>query len=254
MAERSVGDRRANPASVGLGLPAAERLATRSLTEVAVETIRDRILDLTLRPGLRIDEKLLMERFRLSRTPAREALNRLMAEGLVEMQANKGTFVRPLDVGQVVQFFDAYHVAERMIGFFCRFADPLLAEDLAAIQAEHETAVRKRRFLDLTRLNAQFHGRIAAASRNEYVQDFSGRMHNHARRLSYFVYHMESDDEGYLGRQQKLVAGDHDGIIGAIRAGDRETLMAVLASHSQRFQERITRFVDSHRGLEFDFG
>ena len=255
MAQRGAGKRRLDPPSGGHpAVPASEPAAVRSLTEVAVETIRDRILDLTLRPGLRIDEKLLMERFRLSRTPAREALNRLMAEGLVEMQANKGTFVRPLDVGQIAQFFDAYHVAERMIGFFCRFSDASLAEDLAALQAEHETAVRKRRFLDLTRLNARFHGRIAAASRNEYVQDFSGRMHNHARRLSYFVYHMESDDEGYLGRQQKFVAGDHDRLIDAIREADREALMAVLASHSQRFQERITRFVDSHRGLEFDFG
>jgi DNA-binding GntR family transcriptional regulator len=235
-------------------VPVPERLAARSLTEVAVETIRDRILDLTLKPGLRIDEKMLMERFRLSRTPAREALNRLMAEGLVEMQANKGTFVRPLDVGQVAQFFDAYHVAERMIGFFCRFADTRLAEDLDAIQADHETAVRKRRFLDISRINAQFHGRLAAASHNEYVQDFSNRMHNHARRLSFFVYRMESDDAGYLGRQQKLVAGDHEHVIAAVRAADREALMTVLASHSRRFQERITRFVDSRRGLEFKFG
>ena len=100
MAQRSASERRPIPEVGAAGsAPPPERLPVRSLTEVAVETIRDRILDLTLRPGLRIDEKLLMERFRLSRTPAREALNRLMAEGLVEMQANKGTFVRPLDVG-----------------------------------------------------------------------------------------------------------------------------------------------------------
>lgn len=255
MAQRGLGEPRAN---IGLDarrppLPASERLAGRSLTEVAVETIRDRILDLTLRPGLRIDEKMLMERFGLSRTPAREAMNRLVAEGLVEMQANKGTFVRPIDVSQVGQFFDAYHVAERMIGFFCRFADAGLAEDLGAIQAAHEAAVREHRFLDLTHLNAEFHTRLAAASGNEYVRDFSGRMHNLARRLSYVIYHMESDDEGYLGSQQKLVADDHDGIIDAVRDGDRETLMAVLGRHSRLFQERITRVIDSRRGLEFEF-
>ena len=50
------------------------------------------------------------------------------------------------------------------------------------------------------------------------------------------------------------MAGDHEHVIAAIRAADREALMAVLASHSQRFQERITRFVDSRRGLEFKFG
>ncbi|MFO1061126.1 MAG: GntR family transcriptional regulator [Dongiaceae bacterium] len=228
-----------------------EPIAARSLTELAVETIRNRILDLTLRPGMRIDEKLLMERFQLSRTPAREALNRLVAEGLVEMQANKGTFVRPLDVGQVAQFFDAYHVAEKMIGFFCRFTDVELGDDLRHLQSEHEQAVRRRRYLDITRLNAQFHGRIARASRNEYVEAFSGRLHNHARRLSYFVYHMEAADTGTLGEQQVMVAGEHNTIIDCIGNADRRGLISVLGQHSARFQDRIMRFVNSRRGLEF---
>lgn len=224
----------------------------RSLTEAAVETIRDRILDLTLRPGMRVDEKLLMERFQLSRTPAREALNRLLAEGLVEMQTNKGSLVRPLNVGHIWQFFDAYHVAERMIGFFCNFNEPGLVADLRRIQAAHEAAVHKRRYMDITRVNAQFHGRIAAASRNEYVRNFSERLHNHARRLSYFIYHMESGDTGHLSEQQAQVAADHNLIVAAINGADRPALLNILSRHSRLFQERIVRFVDSARGLSFD--
>lgn len=225
----------------------------RSLTELAVETIRDRILDLTLRPGMRVDEKLLMERFQLSRTPAREALNRLLAEGLVEMQTNKGSFVRPLDVGQIAQFFDAYHVAERMIGFFCNFGEADLVADLQQIQAAHEAAVYKRRYLDITRLNTQFHGRIAAASRNEYVRNFSERLHNHARRLSYFIYQMEGSDTRQLGEQQIQVATDHNLIIAAVGEADRAALLEVLSRHSRRFQARTVRCIDGTRGLSFDF-
>ena len=61
-----------------------------TLTDAAVDTIRNRILDMTLVPGSRIDAPLLMKQFKLSRTPAREALNRLAAEGLVVLHANRG--------------------------------------------------------------------------------------------------------------------------------------------------------------------
>jgi DNA-binding GntR family transcriptional regulator len=106
--------------------------------------------------------------------------------------------------------------------------------------------------MDITRVNAQFHGRIAAASRNEYVRNFSERLHNHARRLSYFIYHMESGDTGHLGEQQAQVAADHNLIVAAINGTDRPALLNVLSRHSRLFQQRIVRFVDSTRGLSFD--
>ena len=58
-----------------------------------MDTIRDRILDLTLAPGSRIDEKLLMERFRLSRTPARDALNTLLAGHARRFQERIARFI-----------------------------------------------------------------------------------------------------------------------------------------------------------------
>lgn len=157
-----------------------------------------------------------------------------------------------MTVGQICQFFDAYYIAERLI-VFCRFSDSSLVSDLTKIQKNHELAVRERPFLDITRLNALFHGRIAQASGNEYVRTFSGRLHGHARRLSYYVYSMEAEHADYLQGQQKHVAADHDKIIDAIRSADRDLLMETLGRHARRFQDRITRFVDSKRGLEFPF-
>ena len=63
MAQRSASERRPIP-EADIAAPALppERLPARSLTEVAVETVRERILDLTLRPGLRIDEKSVVYR------------------------------------------------------------------------------------------------------------------------------------------------------------------------------------------------
>ncbi|MBH62464.1 MAG: hypothetical protein CL569_08440 [Alphaproteobacteria bacterium] len=129
--------------------------ASTSLTEAAVETIRDRILDLTQKPGIRIDEKVLMERFSLSRTPPREALHHLVAEGLVQIQPKKGAYVRPLDVSHIRKLFDAYFVSERMNGFFCQTSDPGLVTDIETLQNAYEKAQKARKFLDMTRINAQ---------------------------------------------------------------------------------------------------
>ena len=229
----------------------ARRSPSASLTERAVDTIRDRILDLTLAPGSRIDEKLLMERFRLSRTPAREALNRLAAEGLVDIEANKGAFVRAVDVSQINHFFDAYHAEERLIGFLCNFSSPSLVEDLEEHHRVHSMAVIENRFLDVARHNADFHLRIAEATENEYVIDFSARLHNHARRLAYVVYSRESADDDFLRTQQEALIVEHAGVIDAVRRGDREDLIAVLAGHARRFQERIARFIGYSRSSDF---
>jgi DNA-binding GntR family transcriptional regulator len=219
-----------------------------SLTEVAVETIRDRILDLTLPPSSRVDEKLLMQRFGLSRTPAREALNRLMSEGLIQMQPKKGAFVRPLDVAHVQQLFDAYFVSERMNGFFCTPSHPGLIEDLLAIQKNYEAAQRERRFLDMTRFNAQLHVRIARSSANEYVHDFSVRLQHQARRVSYFIYLYEADKSAELAEHQTRIRHDHIKIVETIRAGDKDALIVLLTSHAKLFHDRVLRAIGERRG------
>jgi DNA-binding GntR family transcriptional regulator len=222
-----------------------------SLTEAAVETIRDRILDLTLEPGSRIDERVLMTRFALSRTPAREALNRLVAEGLVKIQPKKGASVRPLDLAHVRQLFDAYFVSERMNGYFCRTHDDGLVDDLVAFQDAYDTAQKAWRFLDMTRINTRMHSRIAAATHNEYIIDFCARLQNQARRLSYFVYLHEKGEAKNLDRHQKRIRRDHLDIIAAVRAGDNGKLVDVLTEHARLFQERIMHAIGDTRGTGF---
>ena len=225
--------------------------SSSSLTEKAVNTIRDRILDLTLAPGIRIDERLLMERFKLSRTPAREALNRLAAEGLVDIEANKGAFVCAIDVSQINRFFDAYHAAERLVGYLCILSTPGLADEMERINVAHRAAVKERRFLDVARHNAAFHLTIAEATQNKYVADFSGRLHNHAQRLAYLIYCGESDEGDFLHTQQSLIIEEHVAIIDAIRQGERDLLIDALTVHARRFQDRIARFVGRSRTADF---
>lgn len=240
------GVRRRTPMS---GKPAAQ--SGSSLAAAATERIRDRILDLTLKPGMQLDEALLRRKLGISRTPAREALNRLSTEGLVEMRASRGFFVRSLDLGDIAGFFDAYLVAERSTGYLCRFSHPGLCEDLAGIQALHTQAIAAGNFLEISRQNAAFHLRIAAATENPHIVDFASRLHNLARRLAVFVYTAESEQGGRLAEQQRHIVREHLAIIAALRAGDRGMLLDRLSSHAGRFQQRISRFVGGEPRADF---
>jgi DNA-binding GntR family transcriptional regulator len=222
-----------------------------TLAEEAVDTIRNRILDMTLEPGSRIDAPLLMKQFRLSRTPAREALNRLAAEGLVVLHANRGAYVRRLDFEDVQALFDIYFVEERMLGHFCNFADPGLVADLERIHREHQAATRAKRHLDITRLNSEFHLRIARSSRNLWLQDFVYRIHNHFRQLAFIIYQLESRFANVLERQMKHIVDEHAQIIAAIRRQDRERLIELLVSHARRAQDRLIARIGASRGSGF---
>jgi DNA-binding GntR family transcriptional regulator len=229
-----------------------EPAAERSLAVAATNKIRDNILDLTLQPGMQLDETILRESLGISRTPAREALNRLITEGLVETRRNRGFFVRSLDLGETAHFFNAYMIAERSAAFFCRFDHAGFVAELEEIQADHEAAVTEDRFLDVTQHNAAFHVRIAQATENPYLIDFSGRLHNQSRRLVYFVYHQEANDRGYLDGQQSRIVKEHYGILAAIRTEDRARLLNLIMAHAERFQMRIKRLIGGRRREDYE--
>jgi DNA-binding GntR family transcriptional regulator len=223
-------------------MPTTEK-PSAPLAVIATNRIRDRILELSLAPSTQLDETILRDQLGISRTPAREALNRLVAEGLVETRANKGFYVAPLDLQDTARFFDAYCIAEAAIGGLCRFGHPGFVEDLVCTQKEHGKAVSANQFLEITRCNAQFHTRIAEATENKFIIELSRRVHNYSRRLVYLVYQVEADDSKYFEGQQAKVVEEHEAMIDAVRTRDRGRLMEVLTSHSERFRTRITRYV-----------
>jgi len=233
----------------GLSGERADRGAGRnSYTDAAISIIRDRILDLSLPPGSRIDDRILMDRFGMGRTPAREAFNRLAAEGLIIIQRNKGAFVRPLDIQHIRQFFDAYVASERVVGYYSRIGDAELASSLEAIERKYQEAYAKHRFLEMTQLNARFHGRIAVATRNEYIAEHAIRLYNHARRLSYFIYLMEKASIRDIHEMQEHIKADHDDIIETIGRGDNAKLIKILTKHTGLFHNHVMRVISETHG------
>ncbi len=222
-----------------------------SRTDLAVAAIRNQILDLTLEPGCSLDEHTLMERFDLGRTPIREALGQLKVERLVDVHANKGTFVRALDIDQLRQFFEIYHICGRMLARFCDISSKSLLADLQELQEQYREASVNGNFLDLARINQDFHMRLALEVDNEYVYVFSTLLHNHSRRLSNLIRRMNKDNEDIQAQWQSRAIDDHDAIIEALHSEDRGSLERILRRHSKLFQKAVQRSLGSTRIVRF---
>ena len=106
---------------------AAARLAPRALYEEVAERLRQRIYARELAPGDWIDELKIAEELGISRTPLREALKVLAAEGLVTMKVRRGAYVTETSAKDLA---DVYHLLE------------LLETDAAAMVAQHASACK----------------------------------------------------------------------------------------------------------------
>jgi DNA-binding GntR family transcriptional regulator len=211
-----------------------------SQTDAAVDLIRSKIIDLSLAPGGKLDEPLLVNEFKLGRTPAREAINRLVAEGLVSIFPNRGgTFVRGLDLPEIGEVMMAYQLVETVLAQLCRFDDPGLVQDLENTQSRYVREVRKNSFLGITSVNEEFHLRMHRSIGNAFFYEFALSTHRHVRRLLVLLYKMESTEKNVLESQLKINLSEHEGIIDAIRRCDRGALNNLLPEHARQAQTRL---------------
>jgi DNA-binding GntR family transcriptional regulator len=146
---------------------AALTLTPRALYEEVAELLRQRIFSRELEPGSWIDEMRLAEEYGISRTPMREALKVLAAEGLVTMKVRRGAYVT--EVNDKDQR-DVYHLlalleADAASVVALRATDAQLAE-LQALHAELASAVDQTdRFFAI---NEQFHMLVLAIADNRW--------------------------------------------------------------------------------------
>jgi DNA-binding GntR family transcriptional regulator len=217
---------------------------TVSLADQATERIRDGILDMTYEPGSRLNEAELVSSLGLGRTPIREALNRIAAEGLIEFEVNKGPIVRPLDIAEVDQLFESYRVAGQIAAAYCRFEDPGLKEDVLNMQERHRAAIKAKRPLDVSYWNYAFHTRIAVSSGNEHLASFCRRANNHARRINTLFYRLESALPTYPDTQLEIARTMHCVLVKAIERNSHSELASALDDQSKTFRIRFARCLE----------
>lgn len=140
----------------------------------AYDRLLDEIRHGTLPPGARLREVDLAARFGISRTPVREAIRRLEADGLVEHLPRQGATLRRLSYAEVMELYEMRAVLEGTAArLAARAASELELRELAEINAEMTASADPA---EIVRLNRQFHATLINAAKNRYLQRAIGAM------------------------------------------------------------------------------
>jgi len=212
----------------------------------AYEQLRESILNLDLRPGARIDEGALVRSLCLSRTPVREALIRLAAEGLVELLPNRGARVSDMPINSLAEFFEAFTLTQRATHRWA--ASRRTARDIELIEIEH------RRFAKVARadpeqipaVNRAFHLAVAQAGRNSFLTQAYGVLLDQGLRISRMT--VVYDPPRGLTRTQHFdaVVADHETILNAIRTQDVTKAESLAEAHADLFRLRVVDYLTSY--------
>ncbi|MDO7883595.1 GntR family transcriptional regulator [Salinibacterium soli] len=201
-------------------------------SERAYSTLREDIIDWRIEPGTVLAEVELSERLGVSRTPVREALGRLVADGLVAAQGGRGLVVTAVSLDDIAQLFELRQALEQQLArLAARGRDPRVFEQLAlefsAAPALLATDDREE-YYDLV---ARFDQAMDAAAANPYLVAALRTVRPHLAR----VRRISQDDTDRLIE----AAHEHLTIVEAVAAGDGELAASATHVHLHRSLQNI---------------
>jgi DNA-binding GntR family transcriptional regulator len=155
-----------------------------SLPEKIFRTIRDRIVYMEYPPGKLIPEKDLCDEFKISRTPLREAIQKLKEMKLVSVIPRYGTYVSPVDINEIRSAFEVKIKLEGLAGEVS--ARRITADRLNEMQSLIEKAdalLKVDGHRHLIEIDAQFHEIIYQAAQNPILKEMLENLHSRCARL-----------------------------------------------------------------------
>jgi len=207
-------------------LSAAARKKSPSNADAVFKQLREQIIGGLLTTGSWLVEAELATQFGVSRTPVREALKRLVAQGLAAHDAFRGTIVRPVDpreaaeIGEIREFHEG--LAARLAA--TRATDTQL-DELDYVQAQLVLVLKSNRFAEAARHNAQFHELVYAAAGNQRLAQVASGLQDFVRR-----YTVEAIAD--KGRAAAIVS-EHQRILKALRSRDPAEAEHAARAHCQ---------------------
>ncbi|MBT9447161.1 MAG: GntR family transcriptional regulator [Hyphomonadaceae bacterium] len=199
-----------------------EPISRANLSDAAEAAIRAMIVDGRLPADQRLNEVRLAERLGVSRTPLREALNRLVSEGAVEARPRLGYFVKPLTLAEFDQLYDIRPILDPAA---LRLAGLPDARRLDRLEKLNRAFADARTPEDAIAQDDAWHMELIAACPNTVLIDLIASFCLRTRRY-----------ELALMREKALVArarDDHDDILKALRDGDLDAACLAL-EHNMR--------------------
>jgi DNA-binding GntR family transcriptional regulator len=214
--------------------------------------LRQKILSLELRPGAKLDEAALVHSFGVSRTPVREAIIRLAADGLVFILPNRGAQVAPLDLSETAQFFEAFELNQRVVNHLAALRRTEADLDrIRRARDEFDAAVKRDDPASLVSSNFELHMAIAQAARNTHVETTLRRLLEHGMRLCWIWY--KDFPQPLVRKDMDNSCQEHDDMVTAIETRDAARADALGKDHTDSFRVRIKDYLDQSLSSQISF-
>jgi DNA-binding GntR family transcriptional regulator len=218
----------------------AQPISRRHLHDELLLRLRECIIGGELRPGEKIPEKELCDRFGVSRTPLREALKVLAFEGLVALNHNRGSAVSPLSIRDLAEAFPVYAQFEGLAGELA--CEKLDADEIGEIRSLHNEMIghyARRDYRSHFVTNEQIHWRIQAGSKNRNLIQL---LRHISSRIAQARNHVTLS-----GARWANAIAEHEAIIAALEARDGILLSRLLREHMESTFRAITEVLTEGR-------
>ncbi len=211
-------------------------LTRPNISDEVYTALKERILSKQFAPGERLNLSQLEEQMGISRTPLKDALNRLALEGLVDIQPRKGTFVVDLTPAEITESFDVRRVLEV-------YAVELAVQRITEPQLEHMHDLVKalRRLTDIEdwdgiyreycSMDHDLHRLILEIAGNRRLKEVWEKNNVHVE--------MARTRYGELERERYRTQEEHEEILRAFERRDLATLQQVICHHIDRAKRSV---------------
>ena len=190
-----------------------QRDVAQSQSALAYQLIEELIVNATLTPGTKVSEKGLSDRLGLGRTPVREALQRLAAEGTVTVVPRAGVIISPIDITDQFRLIEVRRELERLLAMrAARLATAEEKDGFRALSTRFTQAAEKEDAEAFIQSDRDFNQLVASSARNKYALLAMAPIQAQTRRFWYQYFSRFGD--------LRKVSLLHAGVAAAISAGD----------------------------------
>ncbi len=211
----------------------------QALHEQATSQLRALLVEGFIAPGSKLNERALAERMALSRTPVREAIKRLAAEGLVELITNRGAIAVQLSELDVQHTFEVMAGLEGQSGELA--AQRITTAELNEIRAQHFEMMAAYTRRDLSRyyqINARIHELINSAAKNPVLASTYRQVN---ARIQALRFRSNQDEDKWL-----QAVGEHEAMIQALERRDGAALRILLVNHLLNKRAAVLALIKNH--------
>jgi len=216
----------------------AEKL---SRVEDAYERLKDEIRNNRIPPGLQAPEPELALRLGMSRTPVREALIKLQAEGLVELIPRRGVRILPLRAHDMREIYEILTVLEPDAAAKLAARKPSDEEllPLAKATSDMEMALKKQDLNLWAEADDRFHIELLELQNNRRLRDFVMTLYDQTHRARIVTMRMRD--------VPKESTEEHREILEHLSRGDAKAVRRVFKAHRQRASEELLSILEKYK-------